>query len=99
MSSIFNFDIPAAGTGNTCSLVFLLPEKNELTTSYYNISGSGQVDFSMLSGVAVQGTSASNALAVKTAAPAVSRVVSNFLCPSGEAVSDEMKSVGGTDFE
>ncbi|KAL9083101.1 MAG: hypothetical protein Q9159_005975 [Coniocarpon cinnabarinum] len=105
VSSLFNFDIPSSDAGKTCSLVFLLPNKDELTTSSYNMTGSGQIDFGMLAAVANQGTSFSNMPAmkqdfgVKTVSPGNSYVVASFACPQGQAVGFEMKSVGETALE
>lgn len=39
--SLFNFDIPADWSAGTCSVLFLLPQKEELETSNYTLSGSG----------------------------------------------------------
>jgi len=102
ISTIFNFDIPASDAGKTCSLIFLLPLQSQLQTSSFTISGSGQIDFSMLGGVASQSTTFANAPAVKTdygvttVAPGNSYNIATFPCPAGSAVSYELKSVGGT---
>src|SRR5439155_10859759 len=52
VSSVFNFDIPQADSGKTCSLIFLFPTQSQLTTSSYTLTGNGAIDFCMLSGVA-----------------------------------------------
>jgi len=102
ISSIFNFDIPAADSGKTCSLVFLFPNQADLTTSSYTFSGNGGIDFSLLSGVATQSTSSSNAPGVKTdygvttVAPGHSYSIATFPCPAGSAVGFEAKASGDT---
>ena len=53
-STIFNFDIPAEYAGKQCTLVFMFPEKKDLTTSDYTMSGSGSLGCSELSSVASQ---------------------------------------------
>ena len=104
-SSIFNFDIPTSYAGQTCSLIFLLPESSQLETSAYSLSGSGAIDFASLNGVATQSTTYANAPAVATdygattVAPGGSYTIATFSCPAGEAVSYELSSSGGTDLE
>ncbi|KAL8765556.1 MAG: hypothetical protein Q9209_007427 [Squamulea sp. 1 TL-2023] len=41
VSSLFNFDLPASLEGQTCSLVFLFPTRDQLQTSNYTLSGTG----------------------------------------------------------
>lgn len=101
-SSIFNFDIPAAYAGQTCSLIFLLPQPSQLQTSAYSLSGSGAIDFALLTGVATQSTSLYNApgvatdYGVTTVAPGGSYTIATFACQAGQAVGFELKSSGGT---
>jgi hypothetical protein len=100
ISSIFNFDIPAADTGKTCSLVFLFPNQADLVTSSFTGTG-GAIDFSLLGGVATQTTSFSNApvvatdYGVTTVAPGNSYSIATFPCPGNTAISFELKSAGG----
>lgn len=102
ISTIFNFDIPYSDTGKTCSLVFLFPKQSDLQTSSFTFSGSGAIDFSMLSGIATQSTTFANAPTVKTdygitpVAPGNSYTIATFPCPANTAVAFEMKSQGGT---
>jgi len=102
ISSIFNFDIPAADTGKTCSLVFLFPTQAELVTSSFTFSGNGGIDFSLLSGVATGATDYANAPGVKTdygvttVAPGNSYSIATFSCPGGTAISFEAKASGDT---
>lgn len=102
ISSIFNFDIPTADQGKTCSLVFLFPEQRDLQTSSYSISGSGSVGFSALSGVASSSTTYANAPGVSqdygstTLAPGNSYTIATFSCPAGQAVSYKMSSSSTT---
>jgi hypothetical protein len=102
ISSIFNFDIPASYSVQTCSLVFLFPDQSQLQTSSYTFSGNGGIDFSKLSGVATQSTDYANApgvatdYGVVTVAPGNSYNIATFPCPAGQAVSFELKAQGDT---
>ncbi|KAM0335475.1 hypothetical protein ACHAQA_000523 [Verticillium albo-atrum] len=102
ISSIFNFDIPSAYKGKTCSLVFLFPKKEDLETSDWKLSGSGEVDFCKLEGVADEKTTYNNAPGVESDLKTVKVEAGNgysiatFDCPAGEAVSFEIKGKGDT---
>jgi hypothetical protein len=102
VSSIFNFDIPASYSGQTCSLIFLFPNKQDLQTSSYTFSGDGKIDFSLLSGIADQSTDYANAPGVQTdygvttVAPGNSYSIASFGCPAGKAVSFELENAGTT---
>ncbi|KAJ5663533.1 hypothetical protein N7507_004264 [Penicillium longicatenatum] len=103
ISSIFNFDIPQADSGKTCSLVFLFPEKADLETSDFSFSGNGKVEIARLSKVASGSTTFNNAPSVShdlgefTVSPGHSYAITSFSCPAGEAVAFEMKNSGSTD--
>lgn len=92
ISSIFNFDIPQSLSGKTCKLEFLLPQKNQLQTSSYTLSGSGAVDFAQLSGPAVQGTTYNNKPSVQTdfgtttLVPGNAYTIKSFACPAGQRI-------------
>lgn len=45
IASIFNFDIPANTTTCHCTLEFLFPNQNQLTTSHFDFSGPGTFTF------------------------------------------------------
>jgi hypothetical protein len=104
VSSIFNFDIPAADSGKTCSLVFLFPNQAQLQTSSYTISGDGKVDIAWLASPATSSTTFSNAPGVKqdlggfTFAPGNSYSITSFSCPAGQRIAFEIKNAGTTDF-
>ncbi|OBT74574.1 hypothetical protein VF21_07567 [Pseudogymnoascus sp. 05NY08] len=104
VSSIFNFDIPAADSGKKCSLIFLFPTQAELETSSFTISGNGGLDFSKLSGVATGSTTFNNApgvatdYGVTTVSPGNSYNIATFDCPAGTAVSFEIKASGDVSF-
>jgi hypothetical protein len=99
--SIFNFDIPASYSGKTCSVIFLFPNKQDLQTSSYTASGSGQCSFSQLSSPANQQTSWANQpgkasdLGSMSLVPGNSYVVASGPCAAGQTVSYEMCSQGG----
>jgi hypothetical protein len=100
-STIFNFDIPAEYAGKQCTLVFMFPEKKDLTTSDYTMSGSGSLGCSELSSVASQSTSYSNAPSVAkdlgdvAVQPGNSYVVATGDCKAGTTQSIELSSKGG----
>ncbi|PYH92886.1 hypothetical protein BO71DRAFT_485085 [Aspergillus ellipticus CBS 707.79] len=102
VSTIFNFDIPSSDSGKTCSLIFLLPNKDQLETSSYTFSGDGKVDFSLLESAASQSTTYNTVPSVKqdygdfTLSSGNSYLISSFSCPAGETVSYEMKEAGST---
>lgn len=101
-STIFNFDVPASYAGKTCSLEFLLPNKQDLETSTYTISGSGAIDFEQLSGVASAATTYNNApkvakdLGTFTITPGSSTIVASGACAAGTTVSYELVAEGTT---
>lgn len=98
-SSIFNFDIPSADKGKTCSLVFMLPRQSELQTSSYSMTGDGRLRFTALAGAASTGTTYGNKPAKKhdikevTVSPGNGYVLSTFACPAGQQVTVEVSSV------
>lgn len=94
-SSLFNFDIPAADQGKTCSVVFLW------TSSSYTFNDQGGLAISQLSAPANQGTSYSNAPsssgigAIGSARPGNNYVVASGPCAAGETVGYRLDSTGG----
>ena len=102
ISSIFNFDIPAADSGKTCTLVFLFPKQSSLQTSSFTFSGSGAIDFSLLSAAANAKTTFANQPSVKTdygvttVAPGNSYTIASFSCPAGQSVAFELKASDST---
>jgi hypothetical protein len=100
-STIFNFDVPAEYAGKQCSLVFLFPEKKDLTTADYTMSGSGSLGCSELSSIADQKTSYSSAPSVAkhlgdvAIQPGNSYVVATGDCKAGTTQSIELSSQGG----
>ena len=100
-SSIFNFDVPAEYAGKQCSIVFLFPEKKDLTTADYTFSGSGSLGCSELSSAASQMTSYSNAPSVAKhlgdvdIQPGNSYVVATGDCKAGTTQSIELSSKDG----
>lgn len=101
-SSLFNFDIPGVDEGKTCNIVFMLPTNNRQATSSYDLSGSGDVDFSLLQSPADQGTTYANMPTVKqdygtkNVAPGTSTVIASFPCPINTKVGVSMKPMGDT---
>ena len=104
VSSIFNFDIPASDAGKTCSVVFLLPTQDELTTSAFSLSGSGGFDVALLSSPATEQTSYSTVPSVdkdyggpSSVTPGNEYVIQSFACPSGQRIGLEVSSTGSLD--
>ncbi|KAF7563259.1 hypothetical protein G7046_g876 [Stylonectria norvegica] len=102
VSTIFNFDIPAADKGKTCSLVFLFPKQADLVTSSFTFSGAGGIDFASLKSAAMQDTTYNNKPAVEedyrvtTVSPGNSYLIATFDCPAGETVAYYLSGVGDT---
>jgi hypothetical protein len=105
ISSVFNFDIPASDTGKTCSLVFLFPTQDQLSTSSYTFSGNGGIDFSQLTGTASSSTTYNNApevaadFGITNVAPGNSYLIVTFPCPGGSAIAFEMKASDNTNLK
>jgi Ubiquitin 3 binding protein But2 C-terminal domain len=87
--SIFNFEIKPSDTGKTCSLVFLFPRQDQLTTSSFMISGDANVGFTSLSAAADPNTTYNNAPGVAkdfgffNLSPGNSYTIATFDCPAG----------------
>jgi hypothetical protein len=104
VSTIFNFDIPASHAGKTCSLDFLFPEQSQLETSAFSMTGSGEVEFSILESACVQGTSyetkpkTHEVLATMKMSAGNSYHIHDAPCRAGQTVAVEMKPVDDTCF-
>ena len=100
--SLFLFDIPDSYGGKTCSVVFLLPKKEDLQTSSYSLEGSGAIDFAQLQNTITQGTTWNNKgpvskdFGVTTVTPGSSSVIATFPCPAAKQVSYQLSPSGGT---
>ncbi|KAH7058701.1 ubiquitin 3 binding protein But2 C-terminal domain-containing protein [Macrophomina phaseolina] len=106
ISSLFNFDIPASYAGKTCSLVFLLPNKKDLQTSDFTLTGAGGIAISKLSSPATEQTtfqsvpkSAGKVGEVASVTPGNSWVVSSGACEAGARVGYEVSATGGLQLE
>ncbi|GAB7362933.1 hypothetical protein MBLNU230_g3232t1 [Neophaeotheca triangularis] len=102
-SSIFNFDIPYSYEGKTCTVVFMFPKKEDLETSDYDFSGSGDVDFSMLEKPATEDTTYNTCpkdaedYGTTHIQPGNSYVVSTGDCQAGQRVGYKMSAGDDTD--
>ena len=102
VSTIFNFDIPASDAGKTCSLDFLFPEQHQLETSAFSMTGSGEVEFSILESACTQGTTyetkpkTHEVLGTKKMSAGNSYHIHEAPCRAGQTVAIEMKAVGDT---
>ncbi|CAD0095326.1 unnamed protein product [Aureobasidium vineae] len=103
-STVFNFDVPASYSGKQCSVIFLLPNKNDLQTSDFTMTGSGGIKFDQLTSPAPLSVSYASCPAVKSnlntiddVTPGNSYVVSSGACAAGQTVSILASSTGGLD--
>ena len=105
MSSVFNFDIPKSYEGQTCSVVFLFPEKSDLETSDYTFNGKGSLSVDHLSSPASKGTTWNSVPSMESHAgsfspqPGNSYVVATGDCMAGTTQSYELSASGGLDLE
>lgn len=101
VSSIFNFDIPSADEGKTCTVVFLWPEKSQLETSDFTTSGSGGLHLQELSSPATESTTYNNVPAplgvdvtIPSVAPGNSYSVISHACGAGQRISFKVSATG-----
>ncbi|RMY10666.1 hypothetical protein D0867_08321 [Hortaea werneckii] len=107
ISSIFNFDLPQSYEGQTCSLVFLFPEQDQLETSAFTFNGKGGVTVNELSSPATEQTTYNSVPeaavegigAISEVRPGNSYVVASHECNAGARQSFEFMSTGGLDLE
>lgn len=104
ISSIFNFDIPASDSGKTCTLVFLLPTQDQLTTSAFTLSGTGGFDVALLKSPVTEQTTYSTVPAVdkdlggpSSVTAGSEYVIATGSCPAGQKVSYEVTATGSLD--
>jgi len=104
ISSIFNFDIPSTYSGKTCTLVFLLPEQTQLTSSAFSLSGSGGFDVARLSSPATEQTSYNTVPLVATdlggpssVTPGNEYVIASRSCAAGSRVGYRITATGSLD--
>ncbi|KAL2037756.1 hypothetical protein N7G274_009481 [Stereocaulon virgatum] len=104
ISSIFNFDIPQSDSGKTCTLVFLLPQQDKLTTSAFSLSGSGGFDVARLSSPATEQTSFNTVPSVtsdlggpESVTPGNEYVIASGMCFAGQRISYKVTATGSFD--
>ncbi|MCJ1350644.1 MAG: hypothetical protein MMC33_000625 [Icmadophila ericetorum] len=104
ISTLFNFDIPPTDAGKTCSLIFLLPEQSQLSTSSFTLTGTGGLDIALLSSPALQTTTfdtvpaaSKNLGTIASVTPGNSYVIATGVCPAGEKIGYEVKATGSLD--
>ena len=100
-SSIFNFDIPASDSGKTCTLVFLLPTQNKLTTSAFSLSGTGGFDVALLKSPATVQTTYNSVPAIakdlggpSSVTPGSEYVIASGSCPAGSRLGYQVSATG-----
>lgn len=105
-STIFNFDIPASYAGKTCSVIFLFPEQSQLETSSFTESGTGGLDFDLLSSAAPLTVTYDSAPSVEShldtissVTPGHSWVIASGACAAGTTQSIEVSAVGQYELE
>ena len=101
ISSIFNFDIPAEDSGKTCTLVFLLPTQDRLTTSAFSLTGTGGLNVEVLKNPASELTTYNNAPPeVKNLggpfiiSPGNEYVIASTLCEAGSRQGYKVSATG-----
>ncbi|KAL8709220.1 MAG: hypothetical protein Q9220_005962 [cf. Caloplaca sp. 1 TL-2023] len=106
VSTIFNFDIPPSDEGKTCSLVFLFPQRDELKTSNYTLSGSGGIDIVRLNDPATAETTYSNQPSVQQVVGSIpdvhagnSYVIGSGPCYAGRRVGYKISATGNLDLD
>ncbi|KAF1990538.1 hypothetical protein K402DRAFT_231127 [Aulographum hederae CBS 113979] len=103
ISSIFTFDIPPSAAGKECSIWFLLPHHEDLETSAYSFSGSGNVEFVHMDGPITTATTFNNTprnnflLANRRLSEGSSTFVKSSECRAGEKFSIGMSSSDDTE--
>ncbi|KOS23313.1 hypothetical protein ESCO_006639 [Escovopsis weberi] len=96
-SSLFNFDIPPGDEHRTCTLVFLLPRREDLETASYELEGAGRLRFSWLKRPTEEGTTWATRpgkrrdLGTITVSPGHGYEVATFPCPAGERIAFGME--------
>ena len=105
-SDVFNFDIPPSYAGKTCSIVFMLPQKFEMTTSSFNLTGSGGLTFAKLKDPATEQTTFNtvgevikNYTSIEHLQPGNSYIVGVEQCPAGDRIGIEVAATGSLDLE
>ncbi|KAK6000490.1 hypothetical protein QM012_003736 [Aureobasidium pullulans] len=105
-STVFNFDIPSSYAGKQCTVIFLLPNKSQLVTSDFTMSGSGGIKFDQLTSPAPLSVSYATCPAVKSelgmvnnVTPGNSYVVSSGACQAGSTISILASATGSLNLE
>lgn len=106
VSSLINFDIPPSYEGKRCSLVFLFPERAQLTTSISTFSGHGGMTVTQLQSPAVEQTTYDTVPATANDIGTLadlqagnSYVVASGACSAGQRVGYDVRAVGTLDLE
>ena len=105
-SSIFNFDIPAEDLGKTCTLVFLLPTQEKLTTSAFSLTGNGGIDIALLKSPATEQTTYNNVPATDkdiggpaSVSPGNEYVIASAPCEAGSRQGYKVSATGNIDLD
>ncbi|KAK2741227.1 hypothetical protein FQN57_005689 [Myotisia sp. PD_48] len=102
ISSLFNFDIGPQKNLDRCTLIFLMPNKEEWPLDRYIFQGDGLVSFGRLERPADKDTTFRNAprvsveLARPTLAVGTNYRITSFPCPLGERIGFKLSSLGST---
>ena len=103
-SDIFNFDIPSDYAGKKCSLVFMLPLNSQMTTSSFNLTGSGGLTFAQLKHPVTEqttyntvGETVRDYTSIPDLQPGNTYVVGVEECPAGDKVGILVKATGSLD--
>lgn len=100
-STIYNFDIPAAYQGKSCSAIFLFPKQADLRTSAYDFNNKGGLDLHALESAAKQDTTYANQPpavsvdgSIPALAPGTSYVLATQPCPAGQRKGFMLSATG-----
>ena len=104
ISSLFNFDIPPAYRGLTCSLIFHFLSREYLQTSNYTVSGNGGITVVQLESPATAETTYGNLPATAGVVGSIadlragsSHVISSDACAAGSRIGYEISATGSLD--
>ncbi|KAJ1324435.1 Ubiquitin 3 binding protein [Microdochium nivale] len=95
-STFYNFDVPAADAGKTCTLFFEFPRADSTSTGYM-WSGTGKLTFEQMGGPAMSNTTFNSRpdvfmeIASLDLEPGNKYVINTFPCPAGDRVTFQIR--------
>ncbi|KXJ89550.1 ubiquitin 3 binding protein But2 C-terminal domain-domain-containing protein [Microdochium bolleyi] len=95
-STLYNFDVPPADAGKTCTLFFDFPQADSTSTGYM-WSGTGKLTFEQMGGIAMSNTTFNSRpdvfmeMANLDVEPGNKYVIATFPCPAGDRVTFQIR--------